>query len=84
MDRLAIFLAVLSGASIAGALVITAFSVGYYSVWSIVVCVVIGAVVAYPTGYMVSRRIKARDTEWHPDHKPGDFGKIPPKDAPEV
>ncbi|MWD28238.1 hypothetical protein E0K89_012190 [Aquicoccus sp. SCR17] len=84
MDRLAIYLAVLSGSSIAGALVIAAFSMGYYSVWAIVLCVVIGAALSYPTGHIVSRRIKSRDPEWNPRHKPGDFGKVPPPDAPEV
>ena len=84
MDRLALYLAAISGSSIAGALVIAAFSLGYYSWAAIIGCVVVGALVAYPTGYMISRRIKRRDPEWNPRHKPGDFGTIPPPDSPEV
>ena len=83
MDRLAIVLAVISGSSIAGAAVIVALALGYYSWVSIAICVAIGALVAWPTGRMISRRIKRNDPEWNPRHKPGDFGVVPPADAPE-
>ncbi|MFV2053493.1 hypothetical protein [Aliiroseovarius sp. YM-037] len=83
MDRLAIVLAVISGSSIAGAAVIAALALGYYSWVSIAICVAIGAIFAWPTGRMISRRIKRNDPEWNPRHKPGDFGVVPPADAPE-
>ena len=84
MDRLALYLSMISGGSIAGALVIVFFSLGWYTWWAIAMAAVIGIATAWPSAYIVSRRIKKNDPEWHPDHKPGDFGTVPPRDAPEV
>lgn len=84
MDRLAIYLAVLGGSSITGALVIAAFSMGYYS-WEVILgCVVAGLVMAWPSGKIVSRRIKRQDPEWDTSHKERDRGIIPKPNAPEV
>lgn len=58
MDRLALFITVLGGASIAGALLIAAFSLGYHSVAAVVICGVVGLTTAYPTGRIVSRLIR--------------------------
>jgi hypothetical protein len=66
MDRLSIFLTLMSGAMITGALVITAFSLGYYTVWAIAPAALIGFALAWPSAYLVSRRIKRRDRAW--DH----------------
>ncbi|RKF16091.1 hypothetical protein D6850_00515 [Roseovarius spongiae] len=74
MDRLAIFIAVIGGSSIAGALVIAAFSLGYYGYWVIAACVIAGLVMAWPTGYLVARRIKREDPAWNErrnEPKPG-------------
>lgn len=83
MDRLAIVLAVISGLCIAGAALIAALALGFYTWISIAVCVAVGAVLAWPTGRLISRRIKREDPNWNPRHKPGDFGVVPPADAPE-
>ncbi len=88
MDRLGIFLAAISGISIAGALVVTAFALGYYSLWAIALACVLGAAMAWPMGHRISRRIKRRDPEWHPDAKDRDKvrekGLIPKPGAPEI
>lgn len=84
MDRLAFYNALMAGPAIGGTLIIIAFSLGLYGVWPIVAAVVIGALSAYPAGYAVSRHIKREDPNWNPRHKPGDFGTVPPTDAPEV
>ena len=84
MDRLAIFLAAISGSSIAGALVIACFAMGYYSIWAILVSCLIGLAMAYPVGHFISRRIKRRDPEWRPDEKSDDSGFPPKPGAPEV
>ncbi len=84
MDRLAIYLAVLSGASVAGALLIAAFTLDYYNLWAFVVCGVVGLIVAYPMGYWMSRRIKRRDPNWN--HRKGrqSDGILPDPKAPEI
>ncbi|WP_425091197.1 hypothetical protein [Tropicimonas sp. S265A] len=64
MDRLSIFRTLMSGAMITGALVITLFSLGYYSAWGIAISALVGFVLAWPSAYLVSRRIKRRDPEW--------------------
>ena len=64
MDRLAIYLIWLSASGIAGALVIVAFSLGYYSVWVIVVCVILGFAIAYPSGKLIAKQIKKEDPAW--------------------
>lgn len=81
MDRLALFLTLLSGSAIAGALVVTAFSLGYYNWIVILASVVIGFATAWPTARMVSKRIKTRDPGWKlrdPE------GRLPDPKAPEV
>lgn len=84
MDRLAIYLTLLSGSAITGAIVITGLAMGYYSVWTIVIGAVTGFLLAWPTSYMISRRIKRQDPEWHPGTKPSDHGVVPKPGAPEV
>ena len=84
MDRLSIILSLLSGALITGALVIAAFSLGYYNWWAIGGSAVIGFAMAWPSAYYVSRLIKKRDPEWSPDQKPMDKGPIPKRNAKEI
>lgn len=84
MDRLAIILAILSGACVAGGLLIAAFALGYYSAWAFIVCGVIGALVAYPMGYAISRYIKREDPNWNHRKTPEKDGVLPDPNAPEV
>lgn len=82
MDRLSIFLTLISGALITGALVITAFSLGFYNAYIVAICAIAGFALAWPSAFLVSRRIKRNDPEW--DHKRlKRRGKLAP-DAPEV
>jgi len=84
MDRLSIILSLLSGSLITGTLVITAFSMGYYTWWVIGGAAVIGFVLAWPSAYYVSRMIKNRDTEWPTRDNPMRDGAIPRRNAEEV
>ncbi|MCF6432238.1 MULTISPECIES: hypothetical protein [unclassified Leisingera] len=72
--KLRFHLSIMIGACIAGAAVITAFVLGYYSVRAILVCAAIGAILAWPAGTYATRRIKRDDPAW--DHR-----RDKPKDA---
>ncbi|MGR3759992.1 hypothetical protein ACUXV3_07635 [Roseobacteraceae bacterium NS-SX3] len=67
-SRLRFYMAFLCGACIAGALVIAAFVLGYYSWQAIAVCVVIGGIAAWPAGVWATRRIKRGDPAWDHQH----------------
>jgi len=84
MDRLSLYISLASGAVTTGVLVIIVLSLGYYNWWAIGLAALAGFVLAWPAAYLISRRIKARDPEWKPEAEPGDYGLIPPRDAPEV
>ncbi|MFP4273447.1 MAG: hypothetical protein ACLFRU_00330 [Paracoccaceae bacterium] len=84
MDRLSLYLSLASGSAITGALVIAVLSLGYYNWWAIGIAAFVGFALAWPSAYLISRRIKAQDPEWNPEDEPGDYGTIPPRDAPEV
>lgn len=64
MDRLSIFLTLMTGAVITGGLVIVAFTLNYYGWVAILASVIIGFALAWPTGYWISRRIKRVDPDW--------------------
>ena len=64
MDRLALYTTWIGGSSIAGALVIICFTLGYYSIWAIAGSVIAGAILAYPSGKLISRMIKRWDPAW--------------------
>lgn len=84
MDRLAIYLSVLIGSCVAGAAVIVAFTLDYYSVFAFVVCGVIGVIAAYPAGYWVSRYIKRNDPDFDHRKPRRSDGILPDPNAPEV
>lgn len=65
MDRLTIVLmSLITGPCIAGAVVILAFVLGIYSWWAFAVAAIVGAIAAWPTGWLLSRRIKRDDPFW--------------------
>ncbi|MDM8167522.1 hypothetical protein [Roseovarius sp.] len=84
MDRLAIYFAVLAGACVAGAALIVAFALGYYSFWSFLVCGVIGVVTAYPIGFWISRAIKREDPNFNHRKPRQSDGILPDPKAPEI
>jgi len=84
MDRLSLYITLLSGSFITGAIVIAGLSLGYYTVWTIVIGAVAGFLLAWPTSYMISQRIKHEDPEWSPEADPEDQDVIPKRNAPEV
>jgi hypothetical protein len=81
MDRLSILLTSMTGAMIAAPVIVTAFVLGYYSVWPIVIAAGLSIVAAWPIAYLISRRIKARDPNWRKSAKPS---ALPDPKAPEV
>lgn len=64
MKRLSFYLALLSWTLVSGALIIAAFSMGYYTWWVIAIAVVAGFLIAWPSARLVARRIKENDPEW--------------------
>jgi VIT1/CCC1 family predicted Fe2+/Mn2+ transporter len=70
MDRLSIIISLMSGAAITGALAITAFSLGYYEWWAVLLSAFLGFAMAWPSGYYISRLIKRNDPQW--DRTPRD------------
>ena len=84
MDRLSLYLSLMSGALITGSLAILFFSLGWYNWWAVGAAAIIGWAMAWPSAYLVSRRIKKADALWDPPHDPARHAPIPPRDAPEV
>lgn len=66
MDRLAMFIALMAWTAISGTLIIIAFTMEWYGWMPILGSVVIALVLAWPVGYVISRRIKRRDPNWPP------------------
>ncbi|RAP40645.1 hypothetical protein BYZ73_13745 [Rhodovulum viride] len=64
MDRLSLLLTPMTGAVITGMLVIVMFSLGFYSWISVAIGAGIGCILAWPSAYVVSRRIKQADPRW--------------------
>lgn len=65
MDRLSIYLTLMTGAVITGTCVVAAFTLGYVGLWPIVVAAAFGLLTSWPAGYVISRRIKREDPNWH-------------------
>jgi xanthine/uracil permease len=65
--KLRFHLAIIFGTCIAGAAVIAAFTMGFYSLEAILICGAIGAVLAWPAGVWATRKIKREDPAW--DHR---------------
>ncbi len=81
MDRLSLFLTLMSGSAITGALVITFFSLEWYSWTAVAIAAVIGFATAWPSARLISKRIKSRD----PLYKVPDSNNIvPDPKGPEV
>lgn len=58
MDRLSIFLSLMTGTFLSGVLLIAAFTLGWFTWTAILASAAIGFALAWPTGYVISRRIK--------------------------
>lgn len=64
MDRLSLYLAMLSWAAISGTLLIASMSLGWYNWLAIGGAALIGLVFAWPSAWVVSRHIKRNDATW--------------------
>jgi uncharacterized membrane protein YraQ (UPF0718 family) len=84
MDRLSIYLSFMTGSVLTGGLVIAAFSAGYMGWPVIIACVVIGWLFAWPSAYVISRRIKKWDNGWNHEKVENAQKPVPKPGAPEV
>lgn len=84
MDRLSIFLTLIVGAMVTGALVTVVLSLGWYSWAAIGGAAALGTALTWPLSYLVSRRIKQRDPGWDATQVDHVKGVIPDPAAPEV
>lgn len=83
MDRLSIYLTLMTGAVLTGGLVIIAFTLNWYT-WPVILgCAVLGSALSWPVAYMISRRIKRHNGEWD-DSAKDRTGAMPKPGAPEV
>ncbi len=58
------YVILMTAASLAGALVIIAFTLGMYSWEAIAISVVAGVVIGVPLGILITRRMKRDDPAW--------------------
>ena len=84
MDRLSIFLTLATGSVITGGLVTGVLALGLYNWVAIGAAAVVGFLTAWPSAFIVSRRIKRRDPEFNEADDPLRYGPIPPRDADEI
>lgn len=82
MDRLSILITLMTGSVLTGGLVIAFFTLGWYTWQAIAVSAIIGFLLAWPTAYLISRRIKRKDPDF--DHTRGKSHTIPDPNAREV
>ena len=82
MDRLSIYLTLMTGAVLTGGLVVAAFTFGWYGVAPIAIAVTLGFGLSWPTAWVISREIKRRDPGF--DHRRARPALIPDPTAPEV
>ena len=79
MDRLSVFLTLMTGSVIVGSLVITVLSLGYYNWLPIAGAIAVGLLLTWPSAYVISRWIKHDDPGWRP--KSGARGSKDDRDA---
>ena len=82
MDRLSYLLILATGPVLAGGFIIAVTSLGLYGWTYILSAGGLGWLLAWPAGYLISRRIKRQDPNF--DHKKGsNDGILPDPSAPE-
>ena len=83
MDRLSLVLILATGPVIAGGFIIILTSFGLYGWVYLLPAGVVGWLLGWPAGYVISRRIKRQDPNF--DHKKGsDDGILPDPSGPEA
>lgn len=80
MDRLSLYISLLTHTVVTGSLIVTFLALGYYEWKAIALAVVIGIIAAWPLAKVISRRIKTRDPSFNP---PPSRGILPEPGAPE-
>ena len=84
MDRLSMFLTLMTGAVLTGALVIAAFSLGWYGWPAVIGATVIGFGASWPSAYLISRWIKRHDPGWDETRVDRIDRNVPDPNAPEA
>ncbi len=84
MDRLSIFLTLMTGSVLTGGLVIIAFTFGWYGWTPILGSAAIGYLLSWPTALLISRRIKRHDPSFDETRIDRVDETIPRPGAPEV
>ena len=64
MDRLSIFLTLITGSVLVGGLVTIVLAMGYYAWTPIAVAAAVGMFLTWPAAYAISRLIKRNDPHW--------------------
>ncbi len=83
MDRFSNLLTLMTGAVLTGAIIIAAFSMGYYGWPTIITAALVGFLLSWPVAYAISRMTKRRDRNW--DHTRVDrTDRVPRPGDPEV
>lgn len=82
MDRLSVFITLMTGAVLTGGLAIAFFTFGYYTWQAVAISAVVGFLLAWPVAYVISRRIKRNDPDF--DHTRRKDHTIPDPNAREV
>jgi hypothetical protein len=75
MDRLGLFIAMMTWSMVSGALIIAAMSLGYIGWIPFAIAVVLGFAIGLPLARVISKRIKRQDPDWdevrnRPDPQP--------------
>ena len=84
MDRLSIFLTLIVGSVVTGALVIAVLSMDRFSWPAIGAAAVSGVLLSWPLSFLVFRRFKRQDPQWDEASIDRVEGIIPNPAAPEV
>lgn len=83
MDRLSLVLVLATGPVLAGGFIITVTSFGLYGWVYLLPAGVIGWLLSWPVGYVISRRIKRQDPNFDHTNR-GSEGVLPDPSAPEA
>jgi type IV secretory pathway TrbD component len=84
MDRLSVFLTLMTGSVLVGGLVIAVLSLGYYDWRPLAAAVAVGLVLTWPVAYAISRWIKREDPDWRPRSGAREDNREPRTDFPET
>ncbi len=83
MDRLSIILTLMTGAVITGIFIVSGFTLGFYSWWTVTIAAGFGYLLAWPAAYVIARHVKRQDPNWRAK-SPNDARTEVGVNAPEI